>query len=269
MACGNCVAVCPVGAIYIDQSVNRAIVNSDECVECYACHRGMSMEHLNPTLVRLARSFLHVFRLRFDPEPDVCPTAAIMPDELTWPRSVRRAFSDVTATHESTGIHGRGTEEVKTNDVTGRLGLGEVGITVELGRPGIGVWFSDVQKVTMALATVPARFEERNPVTKLMSDRSSGRLDPEILGEKVMSCIIEVAMGENDFPMVLQRLRDVSGEIATVMALGVSVRCDEDGGTDIERILSEGEYDVAWAKTNVGLGRADLPETPDGVEAHA
>ena len=269
VACGNCVAVCPVGAIYIDTHVNRAIVNSDECVECYTCHRGMSMEHLNPTLVRFARSFLHIFRLRFDPEPDVCPTAAIMPDELTWPRSVRRAFSDVTATHESTGIHGRGTEEVKTNDVTGRLGLGEVGITVELGRPGIGVWFSDVQKVTMALATVPARFEERNPVTNLMSDRSSGKLNPEVLGEKVMSCIIEVAMGENDFPTVLERLREVSVELATVMALGVAVRCDADGGTEIERVLTEGAYDVAWAKTNVGLGRADVPATSDGVEAHA
>ncbi len=267
VACGNCVAVCPVGAIYIDPGVNRAIVNADECVECYACHRGMSMEHLNPTLVRMVRGFLHIFRLRFDPEPDVCPTAAILPDELTWPRTIRRAFSDVTATHESTGIHGRGTEEVKTNDVTGRLGLGEVGITVELGRPGIGVWFSDVQRVTMALSTVPARFEEKNPVTKLMTSDSSGRLDPDIMGEKVMSCIIEVAMDENDVPEVLECLRGVSGEIATVMALGVSVRCDEDGQTDIERVLLEGEYDVAWAKTNVGLGRADVAVSSEGMGA--
>jgi ferredoxin len=259
------VAVCPVGAIYIDPDVNRAIVNADECVECYTCHRGMSMEHLNPTLVRMVRGFLHIFRLRFDPEPDVCPTAAILPDELTWPRTIRRAFSDVTATHESTGIHGRGTEEVKTNDVTGRLGLGEVGITVELGRPGIGVWFSDVQRVTMALSAVPARFEENNPVTQLMTSDSSGRLDPDIMGEKVMSCIIEVAMDEDDFPPVLECLRGVSSEIATVMALGVSVRCDDDGQTDIERVLLEGEYDVAWAKTNVGLGRADLAVSPEGM----
>jgi hypothetical protein len=217
----------------------------------------------------MVRGFLHVFRLRFDPEPDVCPTAAILPDELTWPRTIRRAFSDVTATHESTGIHGRGTEEVKTNDVTGRLGLGEVGITVELGRPGIGVWFSDVQRVTMALATVPARFEEKNPVTQLMTSDASGRLDPDIMGEKVMSCIIEVAMDENDFPEVLECLRGVSSEIATIMALGVSVRCDEDGQTDIERVLLEGEYDVAWAKTNVGLGRADVAVSPEAMGARA
>ena len=134
VACGNCVAVCPMGAIYVDRDIKRAVVDTDECVECYACHRGMSMEQLNPTLVRMLRGALGVFRLRFDPEPDVCPTSAITPDELEWPRTVRRAFSDVTATHESTGIHGRGTEEVKTNDVTNRIAVGTVGLTVELGR---------------------------------------------------------------------------------------------------------------------------------------
>ena len=93
VACGNCVAVCPMGAISIDSAKNRAVVNADECVECYTCFRGMSMEHLNPTMVRGIRRLLKVFRLRFDPEPDVCPTSAIIPDELSWPRVVRRAFS--------------------------------------------------------------------------------------------------------------------------------------------------------------------------------
>src|SRR2546422_11304770 len=90
---------------------NRAFVNADECVECYSCFRGMSMEKLNPILVRSIRRLLKVFRLRFDPEPDVCPTSAITPDELSWPRILRRAFSDPIVTHESTGVHGRGTEE--------------------------------------------------------------------------------------------------------------------------------------------------------------
>jgi len=92
VACGNCIPVCPMGAIYIDPAVNRATVNLDECVECYTCHRGMSKEHLNPTLVRTIRGFLKLLRIRFDPEPDVCPTDAIAPHDLTWPRVVRRAF---------------------------------------------------------------------------------------------------------------------------------------------------------------------------------
>ena len=90
-------------------------------------------------MVRTVRKVFAALRIRFDPEPDVCPTAAFEPDELAWPRVVRRAFSDPRVPHESTGIEGRGTEEVKTNDVTGRVGLGEVGFTIEFGRPGVGV----------------------------------------------------------------------------------------------------------------------------------
>jgi ferredoxin len=257
VACANCVAVCPMGAIFIDPGIKRAVVNRDECVECYTCYRGMSLEHLNPNLVRLFRGMLSLARLRFDPEPDVCPTAAIVPDELEWPRTVRRAFSDVTATHESTGIHGRGTEEVKTNDVTGRVDVGTVGLTVELGRPGVGARFHDVQRVTRALAAQPVTFEERNPITNLMTDRATGDLNPEILDEKVMSCIIEVAMAEPDAPAVLDRLDRVSRDLDTVMALGVAVRCADDGSTSVEEMLERARYEPVWAKTNVGIGRAD------------
>src|SRR5689334_10091457 len=76
VACGNCTYVCPMGAIYIDPIIKRATIDSKECVECYACFNGMSQEHLNPTLVRALRKTFQFFRLRFDPEPDVCPTAA-------------------------------------------------------------------------------------------------------------------------------------------------------------------------------------------------
>jgi ferredoxin len=257
VACGNCVAVCPMGAIYIDPAARRATVNRSECVECYTCYRGMSMERLNPTLVRFLRHSLGKLRLRFDPEPDVCPTSAIEPDDLEWPRTVRRAFSDVTASHESTGIHGRGTEEVKTNDVTNRLALGRVGFTVELGRPGVGVWFRDVERVTKALASAGVAFERKNPVTALMTDQSDGSLNPDILGEKVMSVIIEFAIEAEKTEAALTLLRSVAREIPTVMALGVSVRCDGEGHTDIEDVFSRNDFEFLRAKTNLGLGRPD------------
>ena len=82
VACGNCTYVCPMGAIYIDPDIHRATINRDECVECYACFNGLSQEHLNPTFVRTVRKIFQTMRLRFDPEPDVCPTAAFEPDEL-------------------------------------------------------------------------------------------------------------------------------------------------------------------------------------------
>ena len=135
VGCGNCVAVCPVSAISIGDD-GLAVVDSDQCVECFTCYRGLSTERLNPTLIRTVRRVLGWFRLRFDPEPDICPTSAIEPEELTWPRVVRRAFSDPLVSHEATGVHGRGTEEVKTNDVTGRVSVGECGMTVEFRAAG-------------------------------------------------------------------------------------------------------------------------------------
>src|SRR5450759_3528095 len=172
VACGKCTYVCRMGAIYIDPVVKRATVNRDECVECYACYNGLSQEHLNPTLVRTMRKVFQMMRLRFDPEPDVCPTAAFEPDELSWPRVVRRAFSDPRVPHESTGIEGRGTEEVKTNDISGRVKVGEVGFTIEFGRPGVGVWMSEIQTMCTALAEHGVSFEKKNPITSLMSDVS-------------------------------------------------------------------------------------------------
>ena len=192
VACGNCTYVCPMGAIYVNPATNRSTINRDECVECYACFNGLSQEHLNPTLVRGMRTMLKLFRIRFDPEPDVCPTAAFEPDKLEWPRTIRRAFSDPTVPHEATGVKGRGTEEVKTNDVTGRCLFGEVNFTIEFGRPGVGARFWEVQKMTQALARAGVPFEKKNPVTALMSDIATGTLPDDVLNEKVLSCIVEI-----------------------------------------------------------------------------
>src|SRR5438270_5599963 len=181
-----------MGAIYVDPNIKRAVVDRNECVECYACFNGLSQEHLNPTMVRTMRKIFKAMRLRFDPEPDVCPTAAFSPEDLVWPRVVRRAFSDPRVPHESTGIEGRGTEEVKTNDVSGRVKVGEVGFTIELGRPGVGVWFREIQEMAWALARAGVSFEKRNPITSLMSDTSTGTIREDVMKEKVLSAILEI-----------------------------------------------------------------------------
>jgi hypothetical protein len=105
-------------------------------------------------------------------------------EDLEWPRIVRQVFSDPLVEHTSTGIHGRGTEEVKTNDVTDRVAVGEVGYVIEFGRPGIGVRFSEIEAMTKALARLGVVFEVKNPITHLMTDqadrdgRGSGCLRP-------------------------------------------------------------------------------------------
>jgi len=263
VACGNCVPVCPMGAIHIDPVRNRATVNSDECVECYTCFRGMSFEHLNPWLVRTVRGLLKLVRLRFEPEPDVCPTAAIEPDELSWPRVVRRAFSDPLVSHESTGIHGRGTEEVKTNDITGRVKEGEAGFTVEFGRPSVGVRFRDIERMTEALAAMGFSFEDSNPVTHMMADRRKGKIRNDILDEKVLSAIVELKTKLDDVPRVLARIGEVTKQIDTVVCVGVATRCDAKGNSALESVLREEKYEFLRGKTNLGLGRSlSSPTTP-------
>ena len=226
VACGNCTYVCPMGAIYIDPVNQARDGQSDECVECYACFNGLSQEHLNPTLVRTMRKVFQTLRLRFDPEPDVCPTAAFAPEELAWPRIVRRAFSDPRVPHESTGVQGRGTEEVKTNDVSGRVKVGEVGFTIEFGRPGVGVWFRDMQKMCWALARAGVAFEKKNPITSLMTDVATGTIREDIMSEKVLSAIIEIKVPVERAEEIIRLVWDVEKQIDTVVALGVGARCD-------------------------------------------
>src|SRR6202011_4807364 len=256
VACGNCTAVCPVGAIYIDPAIRRATIDRDECVECYACFNGLSQEHLNPTMVRTMRKAFQMMRLRFDPEPDVCPTAAFEPDELSWPRVVRRAFSDPRVPHESTGVEGRGTEEVKTNDVSGRVQVGEVGFTIEFGRPGVGVRFRDIQKMCWALAEAGVSFEKKNPVTSLMTDVPTGSLRDDILDEKIMSAIVEIKVPVERTEEIVRLVWAVEKQVDTVVALGVGTRCDADGEENVVApILERLGYRLERAKTNIGLGR--------------
>jgi ferredoxin len=244
-----------MGAIHIDPAIGRAVVNEDECVECFACYRGMSKERLNPTMVRTIRGIAKFFRFRFDPEPDICPTDAIVPEDLVWPRIVRRAFSDPQVPHESTGIHGRGTAEVKTNDVTNRIREGEVGFVVEFGRPGVGARFRDIQRVTAALAQLDIEFERNNPVTSLMSDSSRGLIREDILSEKILSAIVEIKARVDQVPLILQKIGALSQQVDTVISVGVSTRCDEEGNEPLREILERGGYPTYRGKTNLGLGR--------------
>ncbi len=256
VACGNCIPVCPMGAIYIDTGINRATINYDECVECSTCYRGMSQEHLNPVMVRTVRRLAKIFRFRFEPEPDVCPTAAFVMEELEWPRIVRRVFSDPLVEHKSTGIHGRGTEEVKTNDVAHRVGIGEAGYVIEFGRPGVGVRFRDIQKVTMALARIRVQFEQKNPITHLMTDQATGELKPDLLNEKILSAIVEIKTPIARVPEILELIDEVSKQVDTVIAVGVSTQCDERGEEKVlSGLLEEHGYTYDRAKTNLGLGR--------------
>lgn len=255
VGCGNCHAICPMGAISLDVD-GKSVVNQDECVECSTCHRVLRDEGFAPTIVRGIRSILSAFNLQFMAEVDVCPTNALIPPELEYPRSLRAAFSDPTVVHAGTGVGGRGTEEIKTNDITGRLQTGEAGIVIELGRPGTGASFRDVEKIAISLIHLDPHFEANNPVTQLMEDPRTGKIKEEVLDEKILSAIIEVKTTLERIPDYLRTLESVQEEIDTVFAVGIASRCNPDGSVPHQKWVEEAGYSLSPnGKTNLGLGR--------------
>jgi hypothetical protein len=162
--------------------------------------------------------------------------------------------------HESTGVEGRGTEEVKTNDVTGRVKVGDVGFTIEFGRPGIGVRFREIQQMCWALAQANVSFEKKNPITSLMSDVKSGTLRADILDEKVMSAIVEIKVPVERTEEIIHVVWDVEKKLDTVVAIGVATRCGEHGEeVVVAPILERMGYKLERAKTNIGLGKLVQP----------
>lgn len=260
VGCGNCVAVCPMGAIHVENKV--ADINQDECVECGACMRFVTSEDAPPWLVRAVRWFLLSLHLRYEQPIDLCPTNALYQPELKWPRTLRAEFSNPLLEHPSTGTPGRGTEEIKTNDATNRLPPGRAGVLVEFGRPGVGCRFHDVQKVTMALAPIKdLSFEKKNPVTSLMKDVSTGELDPAVLAEKFLSCILETLMPLEHVPEALEVIKGVLPELDTVVSLVVNGRCGANGEVPYEELVKQAGFVMRPnGKTNLGLARRIEPQ---------
>jgi len=255
-----------MGAIYIGTDA-IAEVNTDECVECNNCYRSLPDEGRNPTFVRVIRRLLGIVGLSYEAPLDVCPTGALSPPDLKWPRFVRRAFSDPNAPNTSmqfdsdpgapiAAFGGRGTGEIKNNDVTGRLWWGDVGFVIELGRPGLGARLSDFEKVTRILAPLDVIFEPQNPLTSLILDIATGEMDPTVLDEKVLSAIIEIRIKENQCATVLAALKDVQAKIDSVMSVGIAARCNPDGFVAYQRTVRDMGLSLSLnGKSNVGLGK--------------
>ncbi len=225
--CGTCQPYCTVGAIVENKKGKFHEMVQDECVECGVCLRA-----------------------------DVCPTDAIFQQELAWPRTLRQEFSNPLIRHPSTGIGGRGTEEMKTNDVTNRFRAGFAGIGLEFGRPNVGTRFSDVQTMAQALAPIGVQFETQNPVTALMIDTSKGLLKPEVLNEKVLSAIIEFIIPLEKLEEVLRKIKEVAPKLKTVVSMAMISRAGQEGLIPTLPIARKvGFTPRPNTKTNVGLGR--------------
>lgn len=222
--CGQCIFICPVQAIQMIDK--KAIINEEKCVECSVCYRDAN-----------------------------CPVKAIRMKRLIWPREVRIPFSNVIATHKVTGIGGRGTEEMKTNDVTNRYGFNEFGISIELGRPGVGTRLGNIELFTTRFSRIDVIYEEKSPVTSLIID-DDGHINEDVKNERVLSAIIEFKIPTKKLSQVLEVISEVENEIDTVFSVGIVSRIDENNTDEIIDRINQLGFEVRPnAKINIGLGR--------------
>lgn len=232
IACKRCFPFCPMGKI---QSFHRhdtipgrvyIEINQDKCTDCGVCFRA-----------------------------DVCPVNALYQPEEPWPREVRAILSNPLIEFKGSQVPGRGTEEMKTNDVKGSFLPGEAGVGVELGRPGVGAYFKDVEIVAMALAPLGYEFAGENPVTHFMADVKTGKLRDDVLNEKATSAIVEGKCKLEVLPQVLEALKEAAEKVDTVFSVEIITKVPPVGEIPIVPILEKYGY---WysinSKNNMGLG---------------
>ena len=225
--CAKCRPFCPVGAIFLDKSQKQVVIDQDLCVECGVCYRA-----------------------------NVCTSNGLTPAHLTWPRSIRAGLSDPLIINPETRIPGRGTEEMKTNDVTGRFKSGHIGIAIEMGRPGTGATFPDIQKVAQVCAKHGVEFCVQNPITFLMVDKTTGKMNPEVMNERVLSGIIEFEAPIEKVPAILESVRKVAQEISTVFSLDIISLVEPGDRASMFGFLNDlGFSPSPNGKNNMGLGR--------------
>ncbi len=234
IACKRCFPYCPMGKIHSfrrhEKIRGRVYIEIDReaCTDCGMCLRA-----------------------------DICPVKALYQQEESWPREVRGILSNPLIEFKGSQVPGRGTEEMKTNDVKGTFLPGEVGIGIELGRPGIGAYFRDVEIVAMALmgANIGYALAGENPVTHFMSDKQTGKIRDDILNEKATSAIIEGKCKLEKLPEALKALREAAEKVESVFTVEVITKVTPDGEVPIKPVLEElGVWYSVNSKNNVGIG---------------
>ena len=230
--CGKCIPYCPVQAIERIHD-GSCTVREDDCVECGVCGRH-----------------------------SCCPNNCFQASDDTWPRCIRAWYSNPVVVHQTTLVPGRGTEEMKTNDATERLGAGQIGLTIEPGRPGTGVRFRDVQVFTSALASLGVHLEPANPLSSLLADPFSGTMLPEILDEKVLSVVIECKVRAKEITCILEKLKEIGQSMPMVFSISIAMRTDS-AIDSIFHIARRFNWPIRQkGKVNVGLGYPTVETSP-------
>lgn len=236
VGCGACVPYCPMNAIKVTQKEKTsgkkayAEILRDECVECSVCYRS-----------------------------GVCPTNSFSQEELQMPRVLRAFFSDPWFSHPGTDIPGRGTEEMKTNEVTHRFKDGFIGIGLEFGRPGLGCRLKDTERAIIKLLPLGVKLEPRNPLTELIDDMQTGHIRDDVREEKVLSAIVEAIIPIERCQPVFAAIKELSNEVETVFSVAIIGKVAPDGNyPGAEQMKKAGFRPSINGKVNLGLGKSKL-----------
>ena len=228
--CETCIPYCPVNAFKKVENQKKVYVDQDICTKCNVCIR-----------------------------QNVCPFRAIEDESYEdFTSEFQHILSDPTTSLAGSSVPGRGTEEMKTNDVTGRYKKDEYGVCIDMGRPGIGCRLRDVEKVAIAVVKAGLKLEgpETTPLAKVMTDLNTGKIREDMLDTNLLSIIIEGKCPLNKIGDILKTLKKVEKEIDTVFSLGIVSRVGEEGNTPLFDTLEELNIPKpVRGKLNVGLGR--------------
>jgi hypothetical protein len=135
-------------------------------------------------------------------------------------------------------------------------------MAIEFGRPTLGMDLANIQKVTRAMAKAGfTKIEPENPFNDMIQNYETGDLKPELMGEKVLSAIMEFKITPDRLGLALRTIKEAAKEVDSVFVVDVYTRVGP--GLTIPRELldtieAEGYTRRPNAKINMGLGRANL-----------
>lgn len=221
-----CIPYCPVKAISIQNK--KAYIDLDLCVECGNCLFSKT-----------------------------CPKSALVQQTLVMPRAIRAVFSNVREKSPNTGVLGRGTEEMKTNDITGRYPSNKIGFACEMGRPATSTSFLDVETIAKVVVAHGGELETANPTALIFKENEPGIVKDEFRGERALSVIIEALVDPAELPALLEDLKEAQKKVDTVFSVDAIARMDGDQ-IIVDRYLEQANVKRRPnGKTCVGLGRAN------------
>ena len=232
VGCKNCLLFCPDDAIsYQDK---RCSIDQDVCTQCGACLGS-------------------------------CPENAIEFTPDTNPLKIfQMAIGNPGAGTKITGGNsGRGGHEVKTLDVVPRQKNDEITINLDIGRPGVGVYLRDAEKIILALIGAGMKFApgENFPLATIIPDKSTGKFRSDCLDMHFHTLLAEGIFKKDLLPDIMKALLAVEKEIDTVFTVGLVMPVDKNCfNPALEYFDDLGIPRPHRGKINVGLGR---PWPPD------